>query len=112
MIVSIYEDNVSDRVDALHKKAIEAKERGDNDGFFKYSYEALDVVKAWINRMNVKRSRLIEGFEKDISNPEDRKQVMIGYNNLELAIKKVELGLGEPTFDLRALNKNLLIKAV
>lgn len=112
MIVSIFKDDVSAQVNTLYAKADEARKRGDWDGFFNYSREALEVVNGWINRMNVKRCSLIEGFENDISNPNDTKQVMIGFNSLHLAIKKVELGLGEPKFDLRELNKNLLIKAV
>lgn len=110
MIVSIFKDDVSAQVNALYAKANEARERGDMDGFFNYSHEALDVVNEWIERQRY-RTNSLSGLNS-VRQVNGRKQIKIDFGELSLAVKSVQLGIGEPKFDLRELNKNLLIKAV
>lgn len=111
MIVTMFKDDVSAQVDALHKKAKEARERGDMNGFFNYSHEALKVVDEWIDRQQCRNS-FREAFESSISRVKNEQDLRIAFNDLNLAVKRVEVGFGEPKFNLRQLNKHLLIKAV
>ena len=111
MIVGIFVDDVSAQVDALHKRAREARETGDMEGFFSYSHEALEVVNGWIDRQQC-RMDFKESFESSICRVKNEKDLWIAFNYLKLSVLKVELGLGEAKFDLRDLNKNLLIKAI
>lgn len=111
MIVSIFKDDVSAQVNTLYAKANEARERGDMKGFFDYSHEALEVVNGWIDRQQC-RMTFKESFESSICRVENEQDLRIAFNYLKLSVLKVEVGMGEPKFDLRELNKNLLIKAV
>ena len=111
MIVSIFKDDVSAQVNTLYAKANEARERGDMEEFFNLSEKALEVVNGWIDRQQC-RMTFKESFEDSICRVENEQDLRIAFNYLKLSVLKVEVGMGEPKFDLRELNKNLLIKAV
>ena len=112
MIISIFKDDVSAQVEAFYREASEARERGDMDSFFDYSHKALEVVNRWIDRQKCRQRNLSEFFMSSIKQVNDRKQIEIAFGELSLAVKRVEMGLGEPKLDLRALNKHLLNKAI
>lgn len=105
-------ENISERVEALHQKASEANQKGDFHGFFNYSQEALDLVNDWIRKQKSKNDFLVNSFKKDIKIAKTGTDVQIAFDWLNLAIKKVELGLPERKFDLVELNKHLMIKAI
>lgn len=112
MIVSIFKDDVSAQVNTLYAKANEARERGDMKGFFNHSEKALEIVNAWIDRQQCRQRNLSDFFMSSIEQVNDRRQIEIAFGELRLAVKRVEVGMGEPKFNLRELNKHLLIKAV
>lgn len=112
MIVTMVQDDVSAQVEAFYREASEARERGDMDGFFDYSHKALEVVNRWIDRQQCRQRTLSSNFMGAIGKGDDPRQIEIAYNCLELAILRVEVGLGEPKLDLRTLNKHLLNKAI
>ena len=112
MVVGIFVDDVSAQVDALHKKAREARETGDMEGFFRYSHEVLNLVNGWIDRKKVRKTEFQKSFEGSIKDIKTDIDLQIAFNYLDLAIKKVQLGLSERKFDLMELNKHLIVKTV
>ena len=112
MVVGVFVDDVSAQVDALHKKAREARETGDMEGFFRYSHEALNLVNGWIDRQKVRKTEFQKSFESSICRVKNEQDLRIAFNYLDLAIKKVELGLPERGFNLVELNKHLMVKAI
>ena len=112
MVVGVFVDDVSAQVDALHKRAREARETGDMEGFFSYSHEALTLVNGWIDRQKARKTEFQKNFERSIKDVKTDLDLQIAFNYLDLAIMKVELGLQERGFDLMELNKHLIVKAI
>lgn len=111
MIVGMFVDDVSAQVGMLHKRASEARDSGDMEGFFNYSQEALELVNGWIDRQQC-RMNFKESFESSICRVKNEQDLRIAFNYLKLAVLKVEAGLAEPKFDIKELNKHLMVKAI
>lgn len=97
MILSIFKDDIQIAYHMKTQEANEALERGDKAEFFRLSYEALDIVEAWIKSYYSRESTYLEAYEKALRTCDiliDEQQRTISQNYLSLAVSGAKAGKG------------------